>query len=305
MADGERAALDREYDLRARVPEHPAHFAWYDRASEELRARRAAGSRLDLAYGPTPRQAIDLHRPAEPAPIPVVIFIHGGYWHSQERKRFAFLAEPLLARGVAVALLGYDLAPAVDLDSITRQARAGFAWLWRNAAPLGLDRARFAVAGHSAGGHLTAMLLATDWPALDLPPAPIAAACPIGGIFELEPIRRCYLNDVLALDKDQVRRLSPIRLPLPAACPTLVAVGGNETRAFLDQSAAFAARLRGEGLPAEHRVMAGLDHFGILKAMAEPDASIVAWLGRQLGVIRETIAPETASNQVAVDRSSS
>jgi arylformamidase len=290
-----RAALDRAYDLRARVPAHPAYFAWYDQASAALRARWAERSRLDLAYGPTPRQAIDLYRPTTPDPAPVVVFIHGGYWHSQDRKRYAFLAEPLLARGVAVALLGYDLAPAVDLDAITHQARDGFAWLWRHAGELGLDQARFAVAGHSAGGHLAAMLLATAWPALGLPPAPIAAACPISGIFELEPIRRCYLNDVLYLSQEQVRRLSPIRLPLPAACPVLVVVGGDETGAFLVQSACFVARLRIEGVEVEHRVLRGLDHFGIIKAMAETDAPVVSWLCRHLQAGTETIPPASAS----------
>lgn len=294
MAVTERAALDRAYDLRARVPEHPAYFAWYDRASAALRARWADWSCLDLPYGPTQRQAIDLYRPAAPDPAPLVLFIHGGYWHSQDRKRYAFLAGPLLARGVAVALLGYDLAPAVDLDTIVDQARAGFAWLWQHAGELGLDQARFAVVGHSAGGHLTAMLLATGWPAFGLPPAPIAAACPISGIFELEPIRRCYLNDVLHLSEEQVRRLSPIRLPLPAACPTLVVVGGNETSAFLAQSATFAARLRAEGGNVEHRILPELDHFGIIKAMAETNAPVVSWLGHKLRA-GETIPPVSAS----------
>lgn len=300
----ERAALDQEYDLRARVPQHPAYFAWYDQASAELRIRWAAWSRLDLAYGAGPRQAVDLYRPATDEPAPAVVFIHGGYWHSQDRKRYAFLAEPLLAGGAAMALLGYDLAPDVDLDTITAQVRAGFAWVWRNAVDLGLDRDRLAVVGHSAGGHLAAMLLATDWTRIGLPPSPIAAACPISGIFDLEPIRRCYLNEVLQLDAAQVQSLSPIGLPLPAACPTLVAVGGDETRAFLEQSAAFAARHEAEGLPALHRVLPGLDHFGIIKSMAESDQSIVSWLLRQLHA-PETKSPRPASNEAGGRRSSS
>lgn len=283
MTGSERAALDAEYNLRAAVPEHADHFAWYDQASEALRSARAATSLLDLAYGHSLRARIDLHRPDGEGPHPALVFIHGGYWQSQDRKRYAFLAEPFLASGIAVALLGYDLAPEVDLDTIVDQARRGFAWLWRQAPGLGLHPERIAIAGHSAGGHLIATLLATDWTAEGLPAAPIVAACPISGIFDLEPIRGCYLNDVLALTPDQMRRLSPLHLPVRVSCPVLVTVGGAETLAFLQQSAAFARRLERTRQPVSQHVAPGQDHFTILKDMVRRDARPVLWIREQLG----------------------
>ena len=107
--DAERAALDAQYNLRAAVPEHLTYFARYEGDSATLRARWPG--KLDLAYGSTPRQAIDLFLPRDAAAAPILAFIHGGYWQSRDRKDFSFVAGPWLERGVAVALLGYDLAP--------------------------------------------------------------------------------------------------------------------------------------------------------------------------------------------------
>src|SRR5262245_27116484 len=140
----ERAALDAQYNLRAAVPEHLAYFARYERDSAALRARWPG--RLDLTYGSTPRQAIDLFVPPGTAAAPHLVFIHGGYWQSRDRKDFSFVAGPWLARGVAVALLGYDLAPEARMDTIVAEVRAGLAWLHRQATALGCDPTRLHVA---------------------------------------------------------------------------------------------------------------------------------------------------------------
>ena len=133
--DAERAALDAQYNLRAAVPEHLTYFARYEGDSATLRARWPG--KLDLAYGPTPRQAIDLFLPPAVTAAPILAFIHGGYWQSRDRKDFSFVAGPWLERGVAVALLGYDLAPTVRMDAIVAQVRAGLAWLYRHASDHG------------------------------------------------------------------------------------------------------------------------------------------------------------------------
>jgi arylformamidase len=125
LPEAERAALDAQYNLRAAVPEHLAYFARYEGDSAALRARWPG--RLDLPYGPTPRQAIDLFLPPHATAAPILAFIHGGYWQSRDRKDFSLVAGPWLERGVAVALLGYDLAPTVRMDAIVAQARAGLA----------------------------------------------------------------------------------------------------------------------------------------------------------------------------------
>ena len=229
----ERAALDAQYNLRAAVPEHLTYFARYERESAALRAHWPG--RLDLAYGPTARQAIDLFLPSE-GPAPLLVFIHGGYWQSRDRKDFSFVAGPLLERGAAIALLGYDLAPQVRMDAIVAEIRAGLAWLYRHAPAHGCDPARLYIAGHSAGGHLAAMALATDWRTFGLPEDVLKGVCAISGMFDLEPISRCYLNEVVGLDEGEARRNSPIHLTLHGRCPVIVAVGELETKAFMSRA---------------------------------------------------------------------
>jgi arylformamidase len=277
----ERAALDAQYNLRAAVPEHLSYFARYERESGVLRARWPG--RLDLPYGATARQAIDLFLPRSPG-APLLVFIHGGYWQSRDRKDFSFVAGPLLERGAAVAVLGYDLAPEVRMDAIVAEVRAGLAWLYRNAPAHGCDPARLHIAGHSAGGHLAAMALATDWHAAGLPPDLIKGVCAISGVFDLEPIRLCYLNEVVGLDQGEARRNSPLHQALPGRCPVIVAVGELETPAFHEQSRAFAAGLERDGWPCQLLVQPGVDHFGIVMSMAEADTPVVRAIVRQMGL---------------------
>jgi arylformamidase len=281
QVETERAMLDAQYNLRAAVPDHLAYFASYEAESAALRARWLG--RLDLSYGPTPRQAIDLFLPGPPD-APLLVFIHGGYWQSRDRKDFSFVAGPFLERGAAVALIGYDLAPSVRMDAIVAQIRAGLAWLHRHAPDHGPDARRMYLAGHSAGGHLVATALATDWRTFDLPGDVIQGVCAISGVFDLEPIRRCYLNDVVGLDADEARRNSPIHQPLHGRCPVTVAVGELETRAFHEQSRAFVARLEGDGWPYRLLVQPGVDHFGIVMSLSDPDAPLVQAIARQMGL---------------------
>lgn len=272
----ERDALDAQYDNRARVPDFQEHVDRFTAESAAL--REEADCRLDLAYGGGPNQGIDLFLPAGRRGAPLLVFIHGGYWQSRDRKDFSFVARPFLDSGIAVALIGYDLAPAVRVEEITEQVRDALVWLHGNAPDHGCDAGRLTVTGHSAGGHLTAMALATDWTARGAPAGLIAAAAPISGLFDLEPIRRCYLNDVLGLDADEAARQSPVRLGAPVGARMMVTVGGDESEAFLDQSAAYTAHLRDAGLEVVHEVQPDLDHFTVVGALADPTNAVTRWL---------------------------
>jgi arylformamidase len=284
LSPADQAALDANYNLRAAVPEHPAWFERYATTSAAFRARWPG--RLDLPYGDGPRQAIDLFLPQgaqRPRP-PLLVFIHGGYWQSRDRKDFSFVADRLLAVGAAVALVGYDLAPAADMDTIVDQIRHAIAWLRRHADAQGFDPGRMCLAGHSAGGHLAAMALATDWTAWGLPADLIKGVCAISGVFDLEPIRLCYLNDVLRLDAGQARRNSPVLLPPRARCPVMLTVGGRETEAFHRQSSAYAEALRRASVPCELTVQQGLDHFAIVMAMTDAANPAVRAISASLGL---------------------
>jgi arylformamidase len=285
LSPADRAALDANYNLRAAVPEHPAWFERYATSSAAFRARWPG--RLDLSYGDSPRQAIDLFLPQDPQPSqpPLLVFIHGGYWQAFGPKDFSFVAERLVEAGAAVALVGYDLAPAVDMDTIVGQLRHAIAWLHRNAGVQGFDAERICLAGHSAGGHLAAMALATDWTAaFGLPADLVKGVCAISGVFDLEPIRLCYLNDVLRLDAEQARRNSPLLLSPQTRCPVMITVGERETEAFRRQSSAYADALRRATLVCDVAVQAGLDHFAIIMAMTDAANPAVRWTCARLGL---------------------
>jgi arylformamidase len=276
----DRSTLDADYNLRAAVAEHQSYFDRYDADSQAFRQR--CPGRLDLAYGDSPRQVVDLFLPAPVRP-PLLVFIHGGYWQRFDPKAFSFVAAQPLAAGAAVALIGYDLAPAVDLDAIVGQIRRGLAWLYRQGDGLGYDPGRMFVAGHSAGGHLAAMALAHDWAADGLPRDLIKGICAISGVFDLEPIRRCYLNEVLGLDVAQARRNSPLHLPPgPASCPVTVAVGATETAAFHAQSRAYADKLAAAGWPCQLVIQPEMHHFEIVMSLARPEDALVRILCEQM-----------------------
>jgi len=288
LSPADRAALDANYNLRAAVPEHPAWFERYATSSAAFRARWPG--RLDLSYGDSPRQAIDLFLPQDPQPSqsprpPLLVFIHGGYWQAFGPKDFSFVAERLVEAGAAVALVGYDLAPAVDMDTIVGQVRHAIAWLYRNAAVQGFDAERICLAGHSAGGHLAGMALATDWRAtFGLPADLVKGVCGISGVFDLEPIRLCYLNDVVRLDAEQARRNSPLLLSPRTRCPVMITVGERETEAFRRQSSAYADALRRANLECDLAVQPGLDHFAIIMAMTDAVNPAVRWICARLGL---------------------
>ena len=284
MSEGQpdRSTLDASYNLRAAVPEHQSYFDRYEADSRAFRQRHPG--RLDLAYGDSPRQVVDLFLPTAAKP-PLLVFIHGGYWQRFDPKAFTFVAEQPLAAGAAVALLGYDLAPAVDMDAIVGQIRRGLGWLWRQGGQLGYDPARIFVAGHSAGGHLAAMALAHDWAAEGLPGDLIKGVCAISGVFDLEPVRLSYLNEVLGLDAAQARRNSPLHLPPGAApCPVTVAVGETETAAFRAQSRAYADKLEAAGWPCRLVVQPGMHHFEIVMSLARPEDALARIIGEQMGL---------------------
>lgn len=262
-----RDQLDAQYNLRARHPDHPEHFARWSRASADARA--SLPCELEIRYGAGDKQSLDIFRaPAGAGPRPLLAFVHGGYWQAMDKADFGFLAPSFTRAGITLAVLNYWLAPQATIHEIIDDVRAALVWLWRNAASFGADPARLFVSGHSAGGHLTGMMLATDWGALgaDLPPDLVKGGCSISGLYDLEPIRLCFLNEALSLDAADARRASPIHLPAPAA-PLLLAVGGDETAEFHRQQAELVRVWRSGNL--RQIDMPGHDHFSIMGSLAE------------------------------------
>ena len=241
--------------------------------AEAASARRALSARLDVAYGDDDSESFDLFSPegASREPRPVVVFIHGGYWRSLSKSEFSWIAPSFVERGIKVAVLDYGLAPAYSLETIVRQNLAAIAWIWAHADELGIARDRIVVAGHSAGGHLTAMMLAARWPQFDrgLPKNVVHAGVAISGLFDMEPVRHApYLNADLQLTLDRVAPLSPLYMQPATDAPLITAVGGEESDEFKRHTReigiAWARNLR-EDVP-----LPGANHFSACERFVDP-----------------------------------
>ncbi len=276
-------ALDAQYNARAAVPNHADFFA--DWAARSERYRAAAEARLDIAYGATEAERLDLFVPGSEG-APIHLFIHGGYWRSLDKSDFSFLAEPLVAAGALVAVVNYALCPAVTLDEIVRQMRAACAWAWRHAREYGGDPERIHLSGHSAGGHLTAMMLATDWPVFadDLPANLIKSGVPISGLFELAPLVHTAVNDDIRMDAETARRNSPALLDPASDAPLTVFVGGAESDEFRRQSREFVEAWRNRGAKVDYVELADLNHFTIVDRMSEPDDPVTRAILGHMGL---------------------
>jgi len=260
--------FDAQYNNRAPIPDHLQILAeWADRSAA---ARATLPARLDIAYGSDPGERLDVF-PTAAARAPVLVYIHGGYWRALDKRDASFIAPPFVAAGALVVVTNYALCPAASIDEIVRQQRAALAWVWRQAAAHGGDPERIVVAGHSAGGHLAAMMLATDWPGVDpaLPADLVKGALSLSGVFELEPLRHApFLAPDLKLDAAAAERLSPTALPAPKR-PLFALVGGDESEEFLRQNARIAEVWGAAAVPVCEAVP-GRHHMSVLRELAEP-----------------------------------
>ncbi|MEJ8574505.1 alpha/beta hydrolase [Microbaculum marinum] len=263
--------LAREYDARATVPSIEPFLQRYASLSAEMRATLPC--HLDVSYGPSEAEAMDIF-PAGPG-APVLVFIHGGYWRLLSKDDSAFMAKAFTDEGIAVAAVDYALAPEASLDEIVRQCRSAVTWLWANGREFGIDPQRIHVAGSSAGGHLVGMLTTPGWHELDgVTEDIVKGAVSASGLYDLEPVRLTTPNEWLRLSPADAARNSPIRhLPAPGSavgCPLIAVWGGNETAEFKRQSRDYAEAWKSRGFPCTAYEIGDRNHFDIILDLADP-----------------------------------
>jgi arylformamidase len=283
------AWLDAQYNNRARVPEHARVLASWAEASALARERSPA--QLDLRYGPGDGETLDVF-PARAAAAggdggaPVLVFIHGGYWRALDKADHSFVAPSFNADGAAVVVPNYALCPAVSVEHIVLQTAAAVAWAWRHAADFGGDPKRIAVTGHSAGGHLAAMLLSCRWKELadDVPAQPLTGALSISGLYDLEPLRHApFLQADLQLTPAAVARLSPAFFPRPKGAKLYTTVGSEESDEFLRQNRLIRDVWGPTAVPVCETVP-GTNHFSVLRSLADPAGRLHELALRLLGL---------------------
>ena len=277
--------LDRQYNARAAVPDHPAFISRWRADSE--RTRKSLAAEIDVSFGETRSERLDFIRAGHPG-APLLIFIHGGYWRSLDKGDFSFLAQPFVASNANVAVVNYGLAPGTSMEEMVRQLLRAVSWLYKNAAAMGFDAQRIVIAGHSAGAHLAAMMAAAEWEKWDpaLPANVVRGIVCISGLYDLQPLAQApFLKDDIRLDSAGARKLSPMSYQPRFNVPMVTAVGADESSEFHRQSAlirsAWPSCFR-QSIP-----MPGRNHFSVVDAFGDPCHPLFQSAVSLLGVEQE------------------
>jgi len=275
----------REYNARAMVPAHADHFSHWAEASRKV--REVEPCFLDIPYGGAAGQTLDLFPVQSGAhgDVPLLVFIHGGYWRSLDKSDFSYVAPPFTHAGAAVAVINYRLVPGVPLEEVVRDTLMAVTWCYLHAGHYGANPHHLYVAGHSAGGHLAAMMLAAQWPRWHgaLPPEVVRGALAVSGLYDLEPLRYAqFLNSDLKLDAKRALALSPALMPPATHAPLITAVGGNESSEFKRQSQFLAQQWKSVFL--KDVPMPGFDHFSICTDFGNRDSLLVKAMLDMMGM---------------------
>jgi len=266
--------IEAQYNLRIGRPDYDTAVVpdWLRRSEV---ARQELACRLDIAYGAGPRQRLDIFPAGRPV-APTLIYFHGGYWQRGDKSMYSFIAVPFVRHGVNVVLAGYDLCPAVSITTISEQAREAVVWIWRNGREAGLSPDRLSVMGHSAGGHITGMIMGTDWRKRGLPLGIVKAGIPVSPLNLLEPLRHTSLNKAIGMDEAEARSQSPMNNPPLTDAPQLVVCGERESSEFHRQADMYAQAFATPMRRIERYSVPGCDHFDELNVLSTGDSPFFA-----------------------------
>lgn len=264
-----QSALSYQYNNGLLVPNHILHKERYELLSRQTENQYPLIK--DIAYGPHLRERLDIY----PSPLPnskTLIFIHGGYWKSMVKESFYFVAGTFQPSNVTVVLIEYPLMPEVSMDQLVNSCRRAVNWVQEKIGAYNGNSQQIYIAGHSAGGHLATMMM-TNPNNEPIKSTAFKGVIALSGLFNLDPIRLCYLNDDLKLDEATALRNSPARLSPVINCPLLLVVGGNESDEFKSQSDELCHSWEKQ-VPVQLKVIPELNHFSIVEAFADKNGDL-------------------------------
>jgi len=276
------AYYESAYNPRLAVPEYAQHFERW--RSKSRQARASLSGYLEVPYGPHPMEKLDLFR-AKGLSRALLVFIHGGYWRALDKSDQSFIAVPFVERGVTTVLVNYALAPAVHVQDIVLQLLQACAWLYRNGSNFGASTGKLFVAGHSAGGHLTAMCLAAQWPrfAPDLPAKVVHGGLSVSGVYDVVPVMHTpSVNVDVRLTPAEANRVSPALIPPATDAPVYTAVGGKEQEGFHHQNKLLRDKWR--SVVKDDLACPEDNHFTILDRLATPGSTLFRGAMKMMGL---------------------
>jgi arylformamidase len=273
--------LEYQYNPRESV----ANFSELSkrRGDASRKARASLQSFLNVPYGSSPRQVVDIFPAGKPGG-PVLVYIHGGYWRGGSKDENCNFAPTFVERGATVVLVEYDLCPAVTVTEIVKEIRDSIVWVYRNILRYGGNPSKLYLAGHSAGGHLAAMALAHNWETEDLPATLIKGAVVTSGVYDLDMVMHVGVNDEIRMTPELARENSPFNHPPLPICPIIVGVGGAEPDGWRQMSKDFFELCKSNGLKSEYLEIPGANHYTMSEHMADPKSPLARAIFRQMEI---------------------
>jgi len=273
--------LEFQYNPRVSVPEYPELAKV--RSAQAKKVRETAKSWLDVPYGFSARQRLDIYAADQPNGT-VFVYIHGGYWRSGSKEDNCNFVPTFTKRGATTVLVEYDLCPQVTVTEIVRQTRSTIAWVYKNIGRYGADPGKIFISGHSAGGHLTAMALAHDWTQEGLPPDCIKGATATSGVFDLAIVTKISVQEQVRMTPEVAALNSPFKNPPRVKCPVIVAVGGAEPEGWQQMSAEYFTYCKAQGMSVEYLVVPGANHYTLTEKLLDESSVLTQAIFKQMGI---------------------
>lgn len=278
----DKETLEREYSPSSCIDDIMVFIKMYIDESRAAHRSLKDIMKADIKYGPEKRSNMDMFIPESDEALPIHVFIHGGYWQELSKNESAFAAPNFVDHNIIFIAFDYTLAPEANLFEIVDQTRRGIISIIKKAASFGGDPNNITISGSSAGGHLVAEILSTNWKEYDFDECPVKGALCLSGVFDLEPIVDTYVNDPLKMTKEDAHNLSPLYHVPDHSCPIIFTVGENETSEFHRQTQEYMEACNEKGIETSYIEMIRINHFDIALELNKKDSPLFQAVLKQI-----------------------